>query len=174
MNNTDNKPKYIKFADGRHGAELEVLADELAPLMPKETRGKLAPSVLWMARHYKAMHDDNRVNLEKARELEQRNDQLERLLKSSTVNLDGLRQEVDRLKDENARLKDSPATQPKRTIEQSRQIFAERRCPLCEGDVQEKSGAYGKFLQCESCKAAFSGRVLAALRPPEDGESKKS
>ena len=73
MNDTDNKPKFIKFSDGRHGQELEVLADELANLMPKDVRGKLAPSVLWIARHFKTQNDDLRVNLEKVKQLEEEN-----------------------------------------------------------------------------------------------------
>lgn len=76
MKQHGTKPKFIKYADGRQGAELDVLVEELAHLMPKEVRGKLAPSVLWLARHYKAMYDDNRVNLEKLIAMEHQVSQL--------------------------------------------------------------------------------------------------
>ncbi len=150
MIENENKPKYIKFADGRQGAELEVLTDDLAHLMPKEVRGKLAPSILWIARHYKTMYDDLRVKSEKVNELESKIIQLQQKMS------------------EEEQARDTAVTklaQSKRTIDQSRAMFIENKCPFCTGKLVELNGQYGKYVKCEVCGANYSGKNLELLRP---------
>lgn len=165
MNETDNKPKYIKFSDGRQGLELEVLADELAKWMPKDVRGKLAPSVLWMARHYKTLHDDNQVNLERVNELESQVAQLTKEKDQQKVDLDNLRKENVRLSEKPQEPR--PTQDQRRTIEQTRAMFAANKCPFCEGRLIERNGQYGTYVDCEHCGARFAGSILTMLRKNE-------
>ncbi len=162
MNDTDNKPKFIKFSDGRHGQELEVLADELASQMPKDVRGKLAPSVLWIARHFKTQNDDLRVNLEKVNGLESQIAQLTQERDQQKVDLDNLKKENVRLLEKSQ--EPQLTTAPKRTIEQTRELFAANKCPFCDGKLTERNGQYGIYVECEHCGARFAGSILNLLR----------
>ena len=162
MNETDNKPKFIKFSDGRHGQELEVLADELASQMPKDVRGKLAPSVLWIARHFKTQNDDLRVNLEKVNGLESQIAQLTQERDQQKVDLDNLKKENVRLLEKSQ--EPQLTTAPKRTIEQTRELFAANKCPFCDGKLTERNGQYGTYVECEHCGARFAGSILNLLR----------
>ena len=132
MNENETKPKYIKFSDGRQGVELEVLADELASEMPKEVRGKLAPSVLWIARHYKTQNDDLRVNREKVKELEK---------------------EVERLQAQFA-LASSP-----RTIDVAKRMIADKICPVCGNEMTEYTSHFSKEnrIRCSRCRLDLAG-----------------
>lgn len=163
MNDADKKPKFIKFADGRHGQELEVLADELSKYMPKEVRGKLAPSVLWMARHFKSLHDDNRVNLERVSELECRVSELTNERDTQKVNLEDLRKKNIQLTEDNIRLKQNVSVQqapvpPRRTLDQARQLIREKRCPVCGDNLHEYTSQQGRsYVSCQTCNFYLNG-----------------
>ena len=130
--------------------------------MPKEVRGKLAPSVLWMARHYKTMHDDNRVNLEKVIELEHQVSQLTKERDQQKVDLDNLKKENIRLSEKTPEPQITRAQ--RRTIEQTRELFAAKKCPFCEGKLIENNGTYGKFVTCVSCGLRIVGSNLNLLQ----------
>lgn len=134
MNDTDNKPKFIKFSDGRHGQELEVLADELASQMPKDVRGKLAPSVLWIARHFKTQNDDLRVNLEKVKQLEEENAMGKTNARDLTQARDEALQELAQLREQ---LRAQSAQPSPRTGEESLHLIREGKCPVCGGELRE-------------------------------------
>lgn len=148
MNETDNKPKFIKFNDGRQGLELEVLADELAKWMPKEARGKLAPSVLWIARHFKTMHDDWRVNLERVSEMERQVSQLTKERDQQKVDLETVREENDRLRKQ---------VKP-RSLEQAREMIRQKQCPVCGDTLYEHTSQGGRsYVSCRTCNFYLNG-----------------
>lgn len=166
MNDADNKPKFIKFNDGRHGQELEVLAGELASEMPKEVRGKLAPSLLWIARHFKTQNDDLRVNREKVSKLEEELDGVKMSKRSVEVNLDNLKNEnlqltekVTSLEQQTrdlAQARDAAPSAP-RTIEEAKKMIARLTCPVCGGKMKAWKGQYGDRLSCYSCSYKIAG-----------------
>lgn len=163
MNDADNKPKFVKFADGRHGQELEVLAGELASEMPKEVRGKLAPSVLWIARHFKTQNDDLRVNREKVSKLEEELETVRLAKRSVEVNLDNLKNENVQLTEENTRLKQNASVQqepvpPRRTLDQARQLIREKICPVCGDYLHEYTSQQGRsYVSCQTCNFYLNG-----------------
>ena len=166
MIDADNKPKFIKFADGRHGQELEVLAGELASEMPKDVRGKLAPSVLWIARHFKTQNDDLRVNREKVSKLEEDLEAVRLAKRSVEVNLDNLKNENMQLNEkvtsleqqtrDLAQARDAAPSSP-RTVDVAIQMITAKECPICGGELYDYKGDGYTRVYCKGCKFSCGG-----------------
>ncbi len=168
MNDADKKPKFIKFADGRHGQELEVLAGELESEMPKDVRGKLAPSVLWIARHFKTQNDDLRVNREKVSKLEEDLDAVRLAKRSVEVNLDNLKNENVQLKEKVTSLeqqtrdleqaRDAAPSSP-RTVDEALKMIAQKKCPICGGELYDYKGTNYTRIYCRGCRFSLGGSI---------------
>ena len=182
MNDTENKPKYIKYNDGKQGEELEIITTEFASEMPKEIRGKLAPSVLWIARRFRSTREDLQVNREKVADLEAELNSLQSdhvgvihdthkeeeltekvtSLEQQTRDLaqarDKALQDLDDLK---AQFTQELATpRDERTVEVARRIINAGKCPICGDRLYNSESQKGdKMVKCNGCRYIVYGTI---------------
>lgn len=182
MNDTENKPKYIKYNDGKQGEELEIITTEFASEMPKEIRGKLAPSVLWIARRFRSTREDLQVNREKVADLEAELNSLQSdhvgvihdthkeeeltekvtSLEQQTRDLaqarDKALQDLDDLK---AQFTQELATpKDERTVEVARRIINAGKCPICGDRLYNSESQKGdKMVKCNGCRYIVYGTI---------------
>ena len=180
MNDTENKPKYIKYNDGKQGEELEIITTEFASEMPKEIRGKLAPSVLWIARRFRSTREDLQVNLEKVADLEAELNSLQSDHHDThTEEVTKLREEVTRLEGQTkdlARARDKAlqdlddlkvqvteelaAPRDERTVEVARRMINAGKCPICSNQLVDSEDRGGNaMVRCTSCRYAVYGTI---------------
>ena len=182
MNDTENKPKYIKYNDGKQGEELEIITTEFASEMPKEIRGKLAPSVLWIARRFRSTREDLQVNREKVADLEAELNSLQSdhvgvihdthkeeeltekvtSLEQQTRDLaqarDKALQDLDDLKAQFTQ--ELAAPRDERTVEAARRMINAGKCPICGDRLYNSESQKGdKMVKCNGCRYIVYGTI---------------
>ena len=182
MNDTENKPKYIKYNDGKQGEELEIITTEFASEMPKEIRGKLAPSVLWIARRFRSTREDLQVNREKVADLEAELNSLqsdhvgvihdthkEEELQAEVTRLEGQTKDLARARDKALQDLDDlkaqftqelAAPRDERTVEEARRMINAGKCPICSGRLYNSESQKGdKMVKCNGCRYIVYGTI---------------
>lgn len=180
MNDTENKPKYIKYNDGKQGEELEIITTEFASEMPKEIRGKLAPSVLWIARRFRSTREDLQVNREKVADLEAELNSLQSdhhdthkeeeltekvtSLEQQTRDLararDKALQDLDDLKAQFTQELAAAAPRDERTVEVARRMINAGKCPICSNQLVDSEDRGGNaMVRCTSCRYVVYGTI---------------
>lgn len=181
MNDTENKPKYIKYNDGKQGEELETITAEFASEMPKEIRGKLAPSVLWIARRFRSTREDLQVNREKVADLEAELNSLqsdqaevhdthkEEELQAEVTRLEGQTKDLARARDKALQdledlkaqfTQELAAPESERTIDAARQTIVAGKCPICGGKLYNSESQKGdKMVKCNGCRYIVYGTI---------------
>ncbi len=182
MNDTENKPKYIKYNDGKQGEELEIITTEFASEMPKEIRGKLAPSVLWIARRFRSTREDLQVNREKVADLEAELNSLqsdhigvihdthkEEELQAEVTRLEGQTKDLARARDKALQDLDDlkaqftqelAAPRDERTVEVARRMINAGKCPICSNQlVDSKDRGGNAMVRCNGCRYVVYGTI---------------
>lgn len=161
---TKKQVKLVKFAKSEQFELIRSMLKVMEPLMPEKDRGVITRGIMWAVGRVKAMFDDQETLLKKLKGISEEAEKTAKelaVIKEAFSRVECERDEARReLIEEREKKSLSQLIPLPRTIDETKRLISNKRCPICGGLLGEWRGNDGKErVTCKDCRYFVWGTI---------------